>query len=241
MKIKKAPVIVTILLMMLGSFTLGVHAAGTSKEITAYMRYDVGVQYNGEPVVMKNAKGEQVYPISYEGSTYVPIRAIGNLFGVPVEWDSDTKSVVLGARAEFQGIDLLDQFKSYSFSHGSKHVMKSDKLSKSIAGVPVDHWLSLKNGTPSVQPKADAYAYFNLGGNYSTLTFEVASNEDTVLHVYGDNETTLSEIPVKANQVPLKVSIPLLNSTQLHFQAELSKNTLNNDDSTLNIINAYLT
>lgn len=67
MEIKKAPVIVTILLMMLGSFALGVHAAGTSKEITAYMRYDVGVQYNGEPVVMKNAKGERGYPISYSG------------------------------------------------------------------------------------------------------------------------------------------------------------------------------
>ena len=190
---------------------------------------------------MKNVNGVRVYPLSYEGSTYVPIRAIGNLFGVPVEWDSATKSVVLGTSAKSQGIDLIDNFKPYSINYGTKQVQKSEKQTKSIGGVEANHWLSLKNGTPSSEAQADAFAYYNLGGKYDTLTFEACCDEDTVLYVYGDNETVLGEVALTANQVPQRVTISLQKDTQLHFQAKLSKNTLNNDDHTLGIINAYLT
>lgn len=61
------------------------------------------------------------------------------------------------------------------------------------------------------------------------------------MYVYGDNETVLGEVALTANQVPQRVAISLQKDTQLHFQAKLSKNTLNNDDHTLGIINAYLT
>lgn len=241
MKFKKVPMFLAVALLMMCSFALGAHAAGTSEPITAYMRYDVDVKYNGESVVMKNVNGTRVYPISYEGSTYVPIRAIGNLFGVPVEWDGATKSVVLGASAKSQGIDLIDNFLAYSVSYGTKQIQATEQKRKSISGVEVNHWLSLKNGTPSSEPKADAYAYFNLGGKFDTLTFEASCDEDTILYVYGDNESVLGEVALTANQVPKKVTIPLHSATQLHFQARLSKNTLNNDDNTLGIINAYLT
>lgn len=166
--------------------------------------------------------------------------AVGNVSGTPAEWDGDSKSVIMGASDEVQGIDLFDNYNVYAANYGTRQIQKSDNLTKSVGGVEVNHWLYMKNGMGSSQPKADAYAYYNLGGKYTTLIFEAATRADTVLYVYGDNESILGEVSLRANQVPQKVTIPLHNTTQLHFEAELPKNTLNNDDSTLGIINACL-
>jgi len=106
MKFKKALPLLAIVFTIAGSFMLGVQAASGSEPITAYVGYDIGVQYDGQSVTLKNANGERVFPILYEGSTYVPIRAISNLFGVPVEWDAATRSVLLGTSTSSPGIDL---------------------------------------------------------------------------------------------------------------------------------------
>ena len=46
---------------------------------------------------MKDANGTVVYPISYNGTTYVPLRAVSNMMGLPVDWNGDTRTVYLGA------------------------------------------------------------------------------------------------------------------------------------------------
>lgn len=70
MKFKKFSMLLAVALLMMCSFALGAHAAGTAEPITAYMRYDVDVKYNGESVVMKNVNGVRVYPLSIVGTVY---------------------------------------------------------------------------------------------------------------------------------------------------------------------------
>ena len=43
-----------------------------------------------------DAKGNRVYPITYEGSTYLPVRAVAGLAGYEVNWDQATRTVDLG-------------------------------------------------------------------------------------------------------------------------------------------------
>jgi len=100
MKLNKAFTLLGSVLLLSGGFALGASASSTSEPITAYMSYDINVNYNGENVVMKNANGERVFPIIYQGTTYIPIRAMGNLFDVPVDWDSATKTVLLGTSVD---------------------------------------------------------------------------------------------------------------------------------------------
>jgi len=40
--------------------------------------------------------GNPVYPIIYNGTTYLPIRAVSNMLDIPVAWDATTKTVILG-------------------------------------------------------------------------------------------------------------------------------------------------
>lgn len=238
MKFKKILMILAAVLIMASGFVLGsAYAGSTTEPVTAYMCYDVGINYNGENVIMKNADGSRIFPIIYGGTTYIPIRPMGNLFGVPVDWDGTTRTVLLGSSAKTQGTDLINTFKPYAVNgRGTIQYQTSDKKTGTVGGVEVDHWLYM--GVPNAMYYDGClYVYYNIGGKYNSLTFEVASNTDTVLSVYGDNELLLGETDLIANQVPKKVTIPLARSSQLHFQTSSSHWT---DYQNVCIINAYL-
>ena len=60
------------------------------------LNQNLTITYNGEVQRFKNVKGDIVYPISYQGTTYLPIRSISCLFETEIEWDGDTNSIYLG-------------------------------------------------------------------------------------------------------------------------------------------------
>jgi hypothetical protein len=45
---------------------------------------------------MHNVHGARVYPISFDWTTFLPVRALANLFDVPIEWGHYTRTVYLG-------------------------------------------------------------------------------------------------------------------------------------------------
>ena len=76
-----------------------VYAKTTLKEIKAYLNYEIAIKLDGEEQTMYDANGNRVYPVTYNGTTYVPIRAVSNMLGIDVDWDGATKSVLLGDHA----------------------------------------------------------------------------------------------------------------------------------------------
>ena len=75
---------------------VAVTASGTLQEIVANLNYGITIEYNDVDQTMTDANGNRVYPISYNGTTYLPIRAVANMMGVKVEWDGPTNHVLLG-------------------------------------------------------------------------------------------------------------------------------------------------
>ena len=63
---------------------------------TAYLREDITVELNREKLSFFDEKGSLVYPITYNGSTYLPIRAVSGLMGEPIEWNHAAKTVYVG-------------------------------------------------------------------------------------------------------------------------------------------------
>ena len=70
------------------------------KAITATYR-DIKLVVDGKTIVPKDANGNTVDPFIYNGTTYLPVRAVADALGVAVEWDPDTYTVYLGERIEW--------------------------------------------------------------------------------------------------------------------------------------------
>lgn len=95
--------------------TVTVFGNTTMQEIIAYLNYSINIVVDGEVKELKDAQGNRVYPISYNGTTYVPIRAVSNLLDVDVKWDSVHGNVVLTTNnKENKGINLLENVTSVS-------------------------------------------------------------------------------------------------------------------------------
>ena len=84
--------------LLLGPLTASARAAG---DVTARLRPDVTIIIDGSKRIFYNAGGQQVHPLSCDGTTYLPLRAIGELMGKVVAWDQNTKTAALsGTRTD---------------------------------------------------------------------------------------------------------------------------------------------
>lgn len=243
-------------LALISAFVLGAHASSTLEAISAYLNYGITIEYDGKTQEMFDANGVRIYPISYQGSTYVPIRAISNILGVDVNWDGENQKILLGTPAG--GIDLINTFQPFSNTNYSdiytgyttfSSVQTTAGKTQSIGGMNVDHWINLnaRHAHNSNGYMARTLAgYFNIShpiNTYSTVTFKVCADQDVTLEVRGNNDTVLAAIPVAANQVPAEHTVPLAGSTQLGFATKLTVYPYSKDGpdkANVYIIDAFL-
>lgn len=117
---KKTGFILLITLSLLAAFTIGAIAGNGMEEISAWINHNIKIEYNDVEQNMTDANGNPVYPITYNDTTYLPVRAISNMLGVKVDWDNDTQTVLLGesyVNKETENIIGLQSNGTYDFSH----------------------------------------------------------------------------------------------------------------------------
>ena len=231
MKKKKFVSTLALTLALLCAFTLGANAAGTLQEIKAYLNSGITIKMDGVEQTLKDATGTRIYPITYGGSTYLPIRAVSDMLGVGVDWDQATQSVLLGKQAS--GVDLIDTYKAYQFSGWASQSQTSDGNTAEISGVTCSHWIFF--GVDRWSNSGEASASFNLLGKHDTLTFSYFSNNDVTLTVLGDDGNQLGEYNITGGAVSQTVTIPLFKTRELKFEAKMPHTS-----TRLNIFDAYL-
>ena len=84
--------IIFLVAMMFGAPVL---AQNISKTIQVQYR-DIMIYVDGNLIIPKDAEGTVVEPFIYEGTTYLPVRAISEALGKTVEWDGPSNSVHIG-------------------------------------------------------------------------------------------------------------------------------------------------
>lgn len=68
--------------------------ANISKQVDIYYR-NIKININGTEHNPTNAQGETVEPFIYDGTTYLPVRAVADALGMDVAWDDATSTVTL--------------------------------------------------------------------------------------------------------------------------------------------------
>jgi hypothetical protein len=136
---------------------LGV-SASSATDVVARLSPQIRIFYNGEQQALYDADGRRVYPLSFQDTTYVPIRGISDLFGVKVDWDQSTQSVILGNPSGPVSLISNDiEWTKYSWHLEDKAdltVLYEDGLKTFSNGLAYHQW----NGGYSVQKDWVAYA-----------------------------------------------------------------------------------
>ena len=125
----------TLALIMVAVFTVsmlaGIGAAGLITKITAELREDFTIRVDGEKQTFRNASGEKVYPILFEGTTYLPVRAIGELMDKTVYWDEGKKEIDLRTEETGKTTTVTDADVIYdSTDNGKPKPEKPEKTEK---------------------------------------------------------------------------------------------------------------
>lgn len=208
---------------------VGAGASGTSQKITATLEPGITVTIDGVPQQFFDANGKRVYPIAYEGSTYLPLRAVcQDVAGFKVGWDQATRTAAIATK-DVDGVDLIANYKPYTkyvkdatpyySAGGVQFIQSTDKLSKDVGGITLNHWFLLYNryATGEPYPTDNVICSFNLEGKYNTLTFQAYSDKDTTLTICGDNESVLAKYNLKGGEVPQTYTVELMGTRQLSF------------------------
>lgn len=180
-------------------------AATVAKTITVYT--GITLYYDGVKVEPKDATGKKVEPLLYNGTTYLPVRAISNLFGEDINWDGKTQSVYIGdmpGKKTYLGIDI----KPY------------DKY---------DYWekptLTMDGKTYMNGFKLDGYAIFNLDAQYDMLEFDMGHTDyigyDKEVLIYLDGSLART-IEIKKEEMVKHVRVPLNGAMQLKIDTPKS-------------------
>lgn len=103
-------------------------ASSTDTRRAAYLRQDVTVELNREKLSFADEKGGVIYPLTYNGSTYLPIRAVSGLMGEPIEWSNEARTVYIGKTLSMPVKYLLDPAESLyvkTVSYGASGIMSN--------------------------------------------------------------------------------------------------------------------
>jgi len=150
---------------------------------------------------------------AYNGTTYVAVAAISKSLGENVIWDGENQRVYIG---EHEGTShyLLDVCPPYQYS-GLNFVTQAKATSLSMAGK------KYTNGFQDVESwtERQAYALFNLNGQYSTMSFvkghvDGAPMYDGRVLIYLDGELA-HEFEIKAESLPSDVEVDLTGTLSM--------------------------
>lgn len=81
-------------LALTGVLMLSAAAAGVS-QIKAELRPDIKVVVDGREQTLRDGNGKQLYPITYDGTVYLPIQALDEALDREVEWNGKTQTITL--------------------------------------------------------------------------------------------------------------------------------------------------
>lgn len=96
---KKLVVLIVAAAMMFGVL-VGAGAAPVLEQISAHLNWSVKFLVGGQEWEPKDAAGNRLAPITYNDTTYIPVRAVSEVLGTAIDWDGPNQTILIGQRAE---------------------------------------------------------------------------------------------------------------------------------------------
>jgi len=118
MQIKKSALAAIVLSCSLVFTTIGVAASSGIEKISASLNHNIKFVLNGSNWQPKDANGNKLSALVYNGSTYVPLKAVSEALGAEAKWNSSTSSITINT-GDQSGVPYLDGDNSSNNNSGS--------------------------------------------------------------------------------------------------------------------------
>lgn len=122
-------------------------AAAAGWTASAEIRPDIDVVIDGTERTFYNASGAEVHPISYQDTTYLPVRAIGELMGKTVSWNEKTQTVTLTGGSTVTDFDTSGPTGQTNPSTGAVSLDKAKQIALDHAGLSASKVQFIKSET----------------------------------------------------------------------------------------------
>lgn len=163
-----------------------------------------------------DANGNPVEVFVYNGTTYLPARAVSEALGKPVQWDGSTQSVYIGKHSSDTPAAYLSEIDHFTKSG----YWQFNELTKDNLGNDHTHSIRATNYTHS------GYATYKLNGQYSRLTAlyyqryerrDDSASKNIVLVISGDGKQ-LWQGSVNAGMDPMDIDIDITGVLELTLE-----------------------
>lgn len=174
---------------------------------------NIKICVDGVEMTPRDTAGKEVEPFIYNGTTYLPVRAVGEAVGKEVSYDGSTNTVYLGKSGQVQY--LGQQVKKYQGGAREETV--------TMGGNKYTNGLNFNWGWGHLD--SDFMAYYNLNGLYSSISGVYGTKDGTgekyenVVNFYGDGRL-LKSITVKGGQLPKNFVVDVSGVAQLKIEAD---------------------
>ena len=212
----------------------GASASNGKKAVTISYR-DIKICIDGQTITPKDANGNTVEPFILDGTTYLPVRAVGEALGKAVKWDGATSTVYLGD-VPGEAVNWVTKLPPYQWTNEDRRAPSgaasiglvqifdgSDpRNGLSVAGVwhTVGYVFS-RGASMNSSYWLNAYALWNTNAEYKSMTFTVGpcdgTQKDCRIDVYLDGEFSTS-YDVSWQKPPQTITVPLNYAASVRLQ-----------------------
>lgn len=193
----------------------------------------ISIFVNDQKVEPKDANGNPVEVFVYNGTTYLPVRAVSEALNMPVLWEDSTRSVYVGRHASEKPAVMLKDLDYYAgTADGDFHTADTEKDNLG------------NTHTDCITQNFDRS--YNLKGQYSRMTgtlyqtyerrsyHTVGYNEYNRLEIYGDGNLLFKksfDVAVTAIEpIPFDINLEGVQRLQVRFSTEGQYRTRNEGD-----------
>lgn len=183
----------------------------------------IKIYWDGMEKTLTDVNGNKVEPMIYEGTTYVPLRAMANLMGKEVDWDQQNMAVIVGEKPIAESTAISEMKDKINYSHTELQLETKDKYTFSLKNdkYEVNNVLLGKEG--------HGYTTYVLDGKYTQFIgkaicpyTKIGSGGSTTLSFYSvtnnGDETLIKEYKLKQGEEVTDVDVNLTGVVNLRIR-----------------------
>lgn len=229
--------------------TGGAVFAKQSSEAIDVIYDNIKILIDGKEYQPTDANGNAVEPFIYNGTTYLPVRAVANAFDKDVDWEPQTSTVVLGSK----NYDWLDQmgYVDYDTTAPVSTLRAIVKGSKDNDGIKYDRGLRflLKENKYRESNDGEIYSYqtveYLLNRNYKTfsgslVSFNERGSQSVIVKFYGDGKLIYTSPVISYGAKATEFNVDVSDYKILKIHVEIPNLYIDIYESTIGIADARL-